>query len=618
MINAGDGRHAHPTQALLDALTLRRHRELAGLRVAIVGDVRHSRVARSNVKALHLLGADVTLVAPPTLLPESLEGWPVQVSHDLDDVISEVDVVMLLRMQFERQAEALFPTVREYTARYGLTEARAERLKPDALIMHPGPMNRGVEVAAVGRRRPRLARHRTGRQRRRRPHGRALHPPRKWCERLSEVLDQGRSRRRRDRRARRRRAGPRRQGRRRRLPTCTTTGDVLEAQRVAWCRPGFVDLHVHLREPGDEEAETIETGTRAAARGGFTAVVAMPNTRPALDDAAVVSSVLALGKQAGLCDVVSSGCITVARAGEQLAPMGELYALGVRIFTDDGFCVASAGVMRRALEYAASLPGAIVAQHAEDETLAAGGHMHEGAWSSRLGIPGRPSVAETVIVARDIELCEVTGTPVHFLHCSAAGTVALVRAAKARGLPVTAECAPHHFSLTDECCEGFDPMFKVHPPLRTQADVDAIREGLADGTIDAIATDHAPHTPESKERPFEEAPPGMLGLETALAVTLTELVEPGHLAACTMPWRCLSWRPAAIAGLDAARRTHRAGCAGEPDGRSIPAHEWVGGTRRAGEPRSQHAVRRAHAEGQGASTRCSSGTWSCATAEATR
>jgi dihydroorotase len=312
--------------------------------------------------------------------------------------------------------------------------------------------------------------------------------------------------------------------------------------------PGLVDLHVHLREPGDEEAETIETGTRAAARGGFTAVVAMPNTRPALDDAAVVSSVLATGAATGLCEVVSSGCITVARAGEQLAPMGELYALGVRIFTDDGFCVASAGVMRRALEYAASLPGAVVAQHAEDETLAAGGHMHEGAWSSRLGIPGRPSVAETVIVARDIELCAVTGTPVHFLHCSAAGTVDLVRAAKARGLPVTAEVAPHHFALTDACCEGFDPMFKVHPPLRTAADVEAIRAGLVDGTIDAIATDHAPHTPESKERPFEEAPPGMLGLETALAVTITELVEPGILS-LPEALALLSWKPAAIAGL---------------------------------------------------------------------
>jgi dihydroorotase len=337
--------------------------------------------------------------------------------------------------------------------------------------------------------------------------------------------------------------------------------------------PGFVDLHVHLREPGDEEAETIETGTRAAARGGFTAVVAMPNTRPALDDAAVVSSVLALGRDAGLCDVVSSGCITVGRAGELLAPMGELYALGVRIFTDDGACVASAGVMRRALEYAASLPGAVVAQHAEDETLASGGHMHEGAWSSRLGIPGRPSVAETVVVARDIELCAVTGTPVHILHCSAAGTVELVRTAKARGLPVTAECAPHHFTLTDACCQSFDPIYKVHPPLRTQVDVDAIREGLADGTIDAIATDHAPHTPESKEQPFEEAPPGMLGLETSLAITLTELVEPGILR-LEDALALLSWRPAAIAGLGA----HGGPIApGRPANLAVfdPTHEWV-------------------------------------------
>jgi dihydroorotase len=329
-----------------------------------------------------------------------------------------------------------------------------------------------------------------------------------------------------------------------------TVGDAEASLDASACvvSPGFVDLHVHLREPGDEEAETIETGTRAAARGGFTAVVAMPNTRPPLDDAAVVSSVLATGAAVGLCEVASSGCITVGRAGDQLAPMGELWALGVRIFTDDGACVARAGVMRRALEYAASLPGAIVAQHAEDESLAAGGHMHEGAWSSRLGIPGRPSVAETVVVARDIELCAVTGTPVHFLHVSAAGTVDLIRAAKQRGLPVTAEAAPHHFTLTDAECAGFDPLFKVHPPLRTDADVAAVRTGLADGTIDAIATDHAPHTPESKERPFEEAPPGMLGLETALALTLTELVEPG-IRSLGDALALLSWRPAAIAGL---------------------------------------------------------------------
>ena len=376
--------------------------------------------------------------------------------------------------------------------------------------------------------------------------------------------------------------------------------------------PGFVDLHVHLREPGDEEAETIETGTRAAASGGFTAVVAMPNTRPALDDAAVVSSVLALGKQAGLCDVVSSGCITVARAGEQLAPMGELYALGVRIFTDDGFCVASAGVMRRALEYAASLPGAIVAQHAEDETLAAGGHMHEGAWSSRLGIPGRPSVAETVIVARDIELCEVTGTPVHFLHCSAAGTVALVRAAKARGLPVTAECAPHHFSLTDECCEGFDPMFKVHPPLRTQADVEAIMRGP--GRRHHRRHRHRPRAPH----------PGVEGATVRGGA-------PGHARAGDRarghPHRAGRARAPLspgcprsacrgdllrLAGLEAHGGPIVAWCPSQPD-RLRPRPRVGRRTGAARESRAQHAVRRANAARARCGTPSCSATWSCAT-----
>ena len=312
--------------------------------------------------------------------------------------------------------------------------------------------------------------------------------------------------------------------------------------------PGLVDLHAHLREPGDEEAETIETGARAAALGGFTAVVAMPNTQPPLDDAAVVASVLAAGREA-TCDVVSAGCVTKGRRGEELAPMGELHALGVRIFTDDGACVADAGVMRRALEYARALPGAVVAQHAEDPSLAAGGHMHEGAWSSRLGIPGRPAAAEAAVVARDILLAELTGTPVHFLHLSTTAAVDLVRDAKDRGLPVTAEVAPHHFTLTDAECQTFDPAFKVHPPLRTDADVAAVKTGLADGTIDAIATDHAPHAPEAKERPFEEAPPGMLGLETAFALTLTELVDPGVLDLVDA-LACLSWQPASIAGLD--------------------------------------------------------------------
>ncbi|MGH9027404.1 MAG: dihydroorotase [Acidimicrobiia bacterium] len=311
--------------------------------------------------------------------------------------------------------------------------------------------------------------------------------------------------------------------------------------------PGLVDLHVHLREPGDEEAETIETGARAAARGGFTAVVAMPNTQPPHDDASVVASVLAIGEKA-VCDVAAAGCLTKGRAGEELAPMAELHALGVRIFTDDGACVDSAGVMRRAMEYARSLPGTVVAQHAEDPKLAEGGHMHEGAWSSRLGIPGRPAEAEAVIVARDVSLAALTGTSVHFLHVSTASAVDIVRDAKARGLPVSAEAAPHHFTLTDEECAGFDPVFKVHPPLRSAADVEAIKAGLADGTIDAIATDHAPHAPESKELPFEEAPPGMLGLETAVALAFTELVEPGVVGLADVVG-ALAWRPAAIAGL---------------------------------------------------------------------
>ena len=311
--------------------------------------------------------------------------------------------------------------------------------------------------------------------------------------------------------------------------------------------PGLVDLHVHLREPGGEDAETIDTGARGAALGGFTAVVAMPNTEPPHDDPAVVASVLAAGARS-LCDVHAAGCITKDRTGEALAPMGELYALGVRIFTDDGACVADSGVMRRALEYALALPGAVVAQHAEDPSLADGGHMHEGEWSSRLGIPGRPGVAESIIVARDCMLAALTGGRVHFLHVSTARSVELVRDAKAQGLAVTAEAAPHHFTLTDAACASFAPVYKVHPPLRSEDDVAAIREGLADGTIDAIATDHAPHPAHAKERPFEEAPPGMLGLETALALTLTELVEPGVLP-LPRALELLSWRPARIAGL---------------------------------------------------------------------
>ena len=306
--------------------------------------------------------------------------------------------------------------------------------------------------------------------------------------------------------------------------------------------PGLVDLHAHLRQPGAEEAETVETGGQAAALGGYSAVVAMPNTDPPVDCAAVAKEVLALGRRSPV-EVAVAGAITVGRAGKRLAPMGELAALGVRLFTDDGAGVQDGALMRRALDYARGL-GVTLAQHCEDVQLAGGGAMHEGAWSSRLGLPGVPVAAEEAMVARDIALVRLTGGRLHFLHLSTAGSVELVRRAKAEGLSVSAEVTPHHLVLTDAACAGYDPIFKVSPPLRADHDVARLRAGLEDGTIDAIATDHAPHAPEAKDLPFDEAPPGMLGLETALAVSLSVLDLERALA-------CLSWRPAAIAGLAA-------------------------------------------------------------------
>jgi dihydroorotase len=276
----------------------------------------------------------------------------------------------------------------------------------------------------------------------------------------------------------------------------------------------------------------------------------MPNTEPTIDSVAVVRQVLDAGIAAGLCDVRSSGSITIGREGDALSPMAELAAAGVRIFTDDGCGVQDDRLMRRALEYASGLPEPVVlAQHCEVEALSHGGHMHEGEWSSRLGIPGIPAEAEELMVFRDIALSRLTGMAVHFQHLSTAGAVALVRDAKARGLNVTAEATPHHFTLTHAEVASYDPVFKVNPPLRSAEDVAAVKAGLADGTIDAIATDHAPHTADVKEAPFDHAPCGMLGLETALALGITELVEPGILTLTEFMAK-MSWNPASIARID--------------------------------------------------------------------
>ncbi|HTZ10117.1 MAG TPA: dihydroorotase [Acidimicrobiales bacterium] len=324
--------------------------------------------------------------------------------------------------------------------------------------------------------------------------------------------------------------------------------------------PGLVDLHTHLRQPGAEEAETVESGARAAALGGFTAVVAMPNTDPPVDCAAVARQVLALGAGAP-CAVAVAGAITVGRAGERLAPMAELAGLGVRLFTDDGTGLQDVAVMRRALEYARGL-GVTLAQHCEDEGLAAGGHMHEGAWSSRLGVPGVPAEAEELMVARDIALARLTGGRIHFLHLSTARSAALVAAARAEGLAVTAEVTPHHLSLTHAELAGYDPVFKVNPPLRTDADVAALRRACAAGTVDAVATDHAPHPPERKETTLDAAPPGMLGLQTAVPVVFDALCGDGASGAglgVAGVLGLLSWGPAAVAGLDRAHGGEQGG-----------------------------------------------------------
>lgn len=314
--------------------------------------------------------------------------------------------------------------------------------------------------------------------------------------------------------------------------------------------PGFVDLHTHLREPGREDEETISSASAAAAAGGYTAICAMPNTDPVADSAAIVEQVWALGREAGLVQVLPAGAISKGLAGEKMADIGEMAMspAAVRLFTDDGHGVQDALFARRAMEYLVTF-GAIYAEHCEVEALARGGHMHEGERSMALGLRGIPAAAEDLMAARDIALARLTGCRLHLLHVSTAGTVELVRRAKDEGLPVTAEATPHHFTLTDVALDDYDPMAKVNPPLRTDADRAAVIAGLVDGTIDAIATDHAPHAQEEKDQELSYAPPGLVGLETALGLTITQLVEPGYLSLEQAIER-LSTAPARILGLE--------------------------------------------------------------------
>lgn len=338
--------------------------------------------------------------------------------------------------------------------------------------------------------------------------------------------------------------------------------------------PGLVDLHTHLREPGREDAETVRSGTQAAALGGFTAVHAMANTDPVADTAGVVEQVWRLGQEAGHCDVHPVGAVTIGLDGERLAELGAMAtsAAAVRVFSDDGRCVHDAMLMRRALEYVKAFDG-VVAQHAQEPRLTVGAQMNEGELSGVLGLTGWPAVAEEAIIARDVLLTEHVRSRLHICHVSTRGSVEILRWAKGRGIDVTAEVTPHHLVLTDELATSYDPIYKVNPPLRTRDDVMALREALADGTIDAIATDHAPHPREDKDCEWVAAAFGMLGLETALSIAVESMIETGLLDWAGLADR-LSTRPARIGRLD---QQGRPLAAGEPASLVLvdPAARWI-------------------------------------------
>ncbi len=321
---------------------------------------------------------------------------------------------------------------------------------------------------------------------------------------------------------------------------------ILDARGMIVC-PGLIDCHVHLREPGNEEDETIATGAAAALVGGVTSVACMPNTLPALDTQGAAEFIVLQAQRARKANVYPVGAVSKGRKGLELAELGQLVEGGAVAFTDDGAPVASASLMRQALTYARMFDRAVM-QHCQVPELTVGGVMNEGFESTRLGLPGMPAAAEDIMVARDIRLAEITGGRLHIQHISTARSVELVREGKRRGINVTAEACPHHFSLTDECLRGFDSNFKMNPPLRTYTDVEAVIEGLKDGTIEILATDHAPHAPEKKLREIDQAPFGIVGLETLLPITIKSLIEPGHL---TWPdvIRALTIEPAKLLGI---------------------------------------------------------------------
>ena len=584
ILNAGDGAHEHPTQALLDIFTIREKLgRIAGLKVAIVGDIAHSRVARSNLHGLRKLGAEVYFVGPATLVPAAMRELGAQVCHDFDEILPEMDVVNMLRIQNERLEEQPFPSTREYTRLFGLTADRVRRAKPELLIMHPGPINRGVEMSpdvADGTRSVVLEQVTNGLAVRMAVltllTGAAAAAPKPeplaTAERIREELDGEAAPAPLPARPRTARTLIIRGGR----VICPAqgldgTGDlVVEGGRIAAVgpaagaeaggdvetidatglivAPGLIDCHVHFREPGKEEEETIASGTAAAVAGGFTTVATMPNTDPPVDNEAAVAFQIRQAERAALARVCPIGCVTLGRAGERLAEIAQMLRGGAVGFSDDGDPVGNARLLRAALRYASMFDTPII-EHCEDKDLAGSGVMHAGAWSVKLGLGGIPAAAEEIVVARDITLAEATGGHIHVAHVSTAGSVDLVRRAKRRGVRVTAEATVHHLTLTDQWTSTFDPNAKMNPPLRGERDVEALRAAVADGTIDCICSDHAPHAPEEKDVEFNNAPFGVIGLESSLPILITQLIEHGLL---TWPRAiaAMTTGPAGVFGLD--------------------------------------------------------------------